>query len=86
MMELGETRIAAGRATLDGSLIVPERAEGVVLFAHGSGSRRASSAARRDQAQYVPKSFLRSTRQIIVNTMTGIGHHGKPANTQRAHP
>ena len=35
-------RIASGDATLEGGLIVPPRAVGVVLFAHGSGSSRHS--------------------------------------------
>jgi dienelactone hydrolase len=36
-------QIPAGRATLEGSLFVPPRATGVVLFAHGSGSSRHSA-------------------------------------------
>jgi putative phosphoribosyl transferase len=36
-------QIPAGRATLEGSLVVPTRATGVVLFAHGSGSSRHSA-------------------------------------------
>jgi putative phosphoribosyl transferase len=35
--------VAAGDATLEGELVVPEQATGVVLFAHGSGSSRHSS-------------------------------------------
>lgn len=35
--------VPAGAATLDGSLVVPARAIGVVLFAHGSGSSRHST-------------------------------------------
>jgi putative phosphoribosyl transferase len=38
--------VPAGRATLEGNLVVPPRARGVVLFAHGSGSSRHS---RRNQ-------------------------------------
>lgn len=38
--------VPAGRATLEGNLVVPPRATGVVLFAHGSGSSRHS---RRNQ-------------------------------------
>ncbi|HAO93827.1 MAG: hydrolase [Deltaproteobacteria bacterium GWC2_56_8] len=34
--------IEAGKVRLEGSLVVPEGAEGVVLFAHGSGSSRHS--------------------------------------------
>jgi dienelactone hydrolase len=36
-------QIPAHNATLDGNLVVPPRAAGVVLFAHGSGSSRHSS-------------------------------------------
>ena len=39
-------RIAAGRVVLQGDLIVPTRARGVVLFAHGSGSSRHSRRNR----------------------------------------
>ena len=35
--------VAAGDATLEGELVVPEQATGAVLFAHGSGSSRHSS-------------------------------------------
>jgi putative phosphoribosyl transferase len=37
-----EVRIPAGRATLDGSLTIVDRAIGLVLFVHGSGSSRHS--------------------------------------------
>jgi len=37
-----EVRIAAGRATLDGNLTIPDGAIALVLFAHGSGSSRHS--------------------------------------------
>jgi putative phosphoribosyl transferase len=37
-----EVRVAAGEVTLEGTLEIPEGAEGVVLFAHGSGSSRFS--------------------------------------------
>jgi putative phosphoribosyl transferase len=39
-------RIAAGSVTLEGNLILPEGARGVVLFAHGSGSSRHSPRNR----------------------------------------
>jgi putative phosphoribosyl transferase len=35
--------VPAGDATLEGELVVPEQATGVILFAHGSGSSRHSS-------------------------------------------
>ena len=39
-------RISLGRSTLDGDLRVPAGAQGVVLFAHGSGSSRHSPRNR----------------------------------------
>src|ERR1700730_9116855 len=39
-------RVTAGPATLKGELRLPERAHGIVLFAHGSGSGRRSSRNR----------------------------------------
>ena len=39
---MNEVHIAAGRATLDGNLNIPEGATALVLFAHGSGSSRHS--------------------------------------------
>jgi putative phosphoribosyl transferase len=39
---MNEVQIAAGRATLDGNLTIADRAAGLVLFAHGSGSSRHS--------------------------------------------
>lgn len=39
-------RIPAGRAMLEGDLVVPQGARGIVLFAHGSGSSRHSSRNR----------------------------------------
>jgi putative phosphoribosyl transferase len=42
-----DARIRAGDVTLAGDLHVPERATGLVIFAHGSGSSRFSSRNRR---------------------------------------
>jgi putative phosphoribosyl transferase len=39
-------KIKSGNVILDGDLTVPQRAEGVVLFAHGSGSSRLSTRNR----------------------------------------
>jgi putative phosphoribosyl transferase len=39
-------RVAAGPVTLEGNLSLPERARGIVLFAHGSGSSRHSPRNR----------------------------------------
>jgi putative phosphoribosyl transferase len=40
---MNEVHIAAGRATLEGNLTIPDGATALVLFAHGSGSSRHSS-------------------------------------------
>ena len=37
-----EVRIKAGKVTLNGSLVIPDGAQGLVIFAHGSGSSRFS--------------------------------------------
>ena len=39
-------RVAAGPVTLEGNLSRPERARGIALFAHGSGSSRHSPRNR----------------------------------------
>ncbi|HLC98987.1 MAG TPA: dienelactone hydrolase family protein [Candidatus Nanoarchaeia archaeon] len=39
-------RIALGKVTLDGDLVMPDSAKGIVLFAHGSGSSRFSPRNR----------------------------------------
>jgi len=40
-------RVAAGKASIEGNLVVPEGATGIVAFAHGSGSSRFSPRNRR---------------------------------------
>jgi pimeloyl-ACP methyl ester carboxylesterase len=42
----GLVYITAGRVTLEGNLLIPEGARGIVVFAHGSGSSRFSSRNR----------------------------------------
>ena len=42
----GLVRVGAGGVTLEGNLLIPRNATGVVLFAHGSGSSRFSSRNR----------------------------------------
>lgn len=44
--EEGLVQVPAGNVILEGNLIVPPRATGIVLFAHGSGSSRFSSRNR----------------------------------------
>jgi putative phosphoribosyl transferase len=59
-------RIAAGPATIEGNLSVPEGARGVVLFAHGSGSSR-YSPRNRHVAQLLNEARL-ATLQIDLLT------------------
>jgi putative phosphoribosyl transferase len=42
MMHVNEVRISAGSVALEGNLSLPDHAIALVLFAHGSGSRRHS--------------------------------------------
>ena len=44
--DAGLVRIDAGGVALEGNLLLPDRAQGVVVFAHGSGSSRFSSRNR----------------------------------------
>ena len=44
--DMGLVRVQAGSAILEGDLVIPEGAVGVVLFAHGSGSGRHSPRNR----------------------------------------
>ena len=46
MTEERTVRVSAGRASLEGTLAVPDGARGIVLFAHGSGSSRHSPRNR----------------------------------------
>jgi dienelactone hydrolase len=45
-MRPGDITVQAGEVALEGALSIPERAAGVVLFAHGSGSSRFSPRNR----------------------------------------
>lgn len=55
MVETGEVLIRAGAVLLNGELIVPKDARGIVLFAHGSGSSRHSP-----RNQYVARMIRNS--------------------------
>jgi len=45
-VEEGLVYVNAGRVTLEGNLLIPDGARGVVMFAHGSGSSRFSARNR----------------------------------------
>jgi putative phosphoribosyl transferase len=69
--------ISVGRQTLHGNLMVPEGAQGIVLFAHGSGSSRLSPRNRYvahelNQAGLATLLFdLLSPEEERVDAMTG---------------
>jgi dienelactone hydrolase len=50
-------KVNAGQVTLEGDLNVPERASGLVIFAHGSGSSRFSSRNRSVAARLEEEGF-----------------------------
>ena len=58
--------ISSGSAKLEGELIIPNNAEGIVLFAHGSGSSRFSP-----RNQFVAK-FLREHQlgTLLIDLLT----------------
>ena len=58
--------IAVGPVTLEGNLSVPERAGGVVLFAHGSGSSR-HSPRNRNVAQLLNEAKLAT---LLIDLLT----------------
>ena len=45
-MQSAEVTVQAGEVRLDGTLTIPDKAQGIVVFAHGSGSSRFSSRNR----------------------------------------
>jgi dienelactone hydrolase len=63
----GETvRIRADNATIEGNLVIPVGARGVVLFAHGSGSSRFSP-----RNQYVAKTLNKAgIATLLIDLLT----------------
>src|SRR4030042_6426121 len=53
--EEGYVQILIGEVTLHGNLLIPEKAAGLVAFAHGSGSRRHSP-----RNQYVAETLRKA--------------------------
>lgn len=76
-MSVTAVRIPAGAATLEGDLGVPDRARGVVVFAHGSGSSRHSprnrevAAALQDAGLATLLMDLLTTEEEAVDARTG---------------
>ena len=65
----GLVRVALGPITLDGNLLVPPGAAGIVLFAHGSGSSRFSSRHREARASWRSASRTRCRGEASLGTL-----------------
>ena len=65
-MEENLVRIPAGKAILEGNLVMPDGAKGLVLFAHGSGSGRFSP-----RNQYVAKLLNKAgIATLLIDLLT----------------
>src|SRR4029079_4642471 len=65
-VEEGLVYVTAGRVTLEGNLLIPGGATGLVMFAHGSGSSRFSSRNR-----YVADVLRRSgVGTLLIDLLT----------------
>jgi pimeloyl-ACP methyl ester carboxylesterase len=65
-IEEGLIYVSAGRVTLEGNLLIPDGARGLVMFAHGSGSSRFSSRNR-----YVAEVLRRSgVGTLLIDLLT----------------
>jgi putative phosphoribosyl transferase len=78
VIDEGLIKVRADGATLEGNLLVPRGATGIVLFAHGSGSSRFSSRNR-----YVAEA-LRERRlgTLLIDLLT---HDEELVDTRTAH-
>ena len=79
MSDEGLVQVDARDATLEGNLIIPKGATGVVLFAHGSGSSRFSSRNR-----YVAE-FLRKHGGLGTLLIDLLTHEEELVDTRKAH-
>ncbi|MDQ6802075.1 MAG: dienelactone hydrolase family protein [Acidobacteriota bacterium] len=75
----GLVRISASGVTLEGNLVIPQSATGVVLFAHGSGSSRFSSRNR-----YVAEALRKQggLGTLLIDLLT---HDEEMVDTRTAH-
>ena len=69
-------RMAAGSAELEGSLFVPARAAGIVLFAHGSGSSRHSPRNR-----YVAETLREAGLATLLMDLLTVAEEREDART-----
>ena len=77
--DAGQVQFKAGGVTLEGNLIVPDKATGIVLFAHGSGSSRFSSRNR-----YVA-DVLRAQGGLGTMLIDLLTHKEELVDTRTAH-
>ena len=75
----GLVQISAAGVPLEGNLILPQKATGVVLFAHGSGSSRFSSR-NRYVAEELRKDEMLGT--LLIDLLT---HQEELVDTRTAH-
>jgi pimeloyl-ACP methyl ester carboxylesterase len=77
--EEGLVHVHAGNARLEGNLIVPKGATGIVLFAHGSGSSRFSTRNR-----FVAE-FLRKQGGLATLLIDLLTHDEELVDTRTSH-
>jgi putative phosphoribosyl transferase len=78
MTDDGLIRIDAAGVRLEGNLMVPRNAKGIVLFAHGSGSSRFSSRNR----QVADALRTRGLATLLIDLLT---HDEELVDTRTAH-
>ncbi len=73
-----EVVVQAGRTPLEGNLMVPDRAGGMVIFAHGSGSSRFSTRNR-----YVARTLNQAGLGTLLFDLLTSHEHGLDAFTRQ---
>lgn len=73
-----EVVVQAGRTPLEGNLMVPDRAGGMVIFAHGSGSSRFSTRNR-----FVARTLNQAGLGTLLFDLLTSHEHGLDAFTRR---
>ncbi len=69
--------ISSGEVALDGDLVIPERATGIVLFAHGSGSSRHSA-----RNKFVAQELQRAGLATLLLDLLTVGEETIDARTR----
>jgi putative phosphoribosyl transferase len=73
--EPGLVQIRVGPVTLEGDLLVPDHAAGVVLFAHGSGSSRHSSRNRLVAAELHAAGLATLLMDLLTTAEEAVDRH-----------